>query len=53
LSEVNQALNFDWDPATVGALDQEIGSFDPQLVKGFLGDQVRAFGNQLFRQEYS
>jgi lipoate-protein ligase A len=53
LSEVNQALNFDWDPATVGALDQEIGSFDPQLVKHFLGDQIRAFGNQLFRQDYS
>ena len=53
LSEVNQALNFEWDPATVGALDQEIGSFDPHLVKVFLSDQIRAFGNQLFRQEYS
>ncbi len=53
LAEVNQALNFDWDPATVGALDQEIGSFDPQLVRSFLSDQIRAFGNQLFRQDYS
>lgn len=53
LTAVNQALVFDWDPATVGALFDEVGPLEHERVKSFIAAELRQFGEQLFRQDYA
>lgn len=52
LTEVNRAMAFDWNPATVGSLHDEIGSVGQVRFKKILTNELRIFGEHLFRKDY-
>ena len=52
LTDVNAALNFDWNPSTVYSLEDELGSVNFGEIRRQLTDELRIFGEHLFRKDY-
>lgn len=52
LTAVNGALEFEWNPATVDSLRDELGSVDRAMVKRVISHELRVFGDHLFRKDY-
>lgn len=52
LTDVNAALNFDWNPATVVSLQDELGAVDFAEVRRQISHELRIFGDHLFRKDY-
>ncbi|MFM6980401.1 MAG: biotin/lipoate A/B protein ligase family protein [Micrococcales bacterium] len=52
LTQIYAAMNFDWNPATVASVEDEIGSVDQATFKSALTQELRIFGEHLFRKDY-
>ncbi|MEN9748089.1 MAG: hypothetical protein RLZZ603_781 [Actinomycetota bacterium] len=52
LTDVNAALNFDWNPSTVYSLEDELGSVNFGEIRRQLTHELRIFGEHLFRKDY-
>jgi len=52
LSAVYSEMQFEWNPATVASVVDEISSVDAHTFKGALAQELRTFGDHLFRKDY-